>query len=273
MKTFFRSFILSLTQPTYYKDVLQARLRFSFKYYIVLSSLLLLISTIAGTINYAASIKNDLTVTAKEAVQNFPSDLVLTISPDGITANKDFPLIAQMPSMLARGNEQFKNLVVIDPKGEIGALEKYSALILVNNSYVIVGNGDSVQTTSLKDFPELRVDYPTMQRISQTFLAVAKAATLYTAGFFAFTGFFNFFLWRLIYLAIFAFGLRLVFKSTVGTFTKAFQVSLHSVTLPFLISTTLEAAVIKAPFSGWFMVVHAIFSFYILSRLEKLPQN
>ena len=278
MKTFLRTFTLSLTRPAYYKDVLQARLRFSIKYYVILSLLLILVGTAAGVIKYAPSIKGDLTESAKEAVQHFPPDLVVTISPGGITANKDFPLIVQMPSTLARRNKNNsnpaeprrpQNLVVIDPKGEIGALEKYNALMLINNSYVIVGSGNSVQTAPLKDFPEIRVDYTGVQQFSQTLLFIAQHANLFTAGFFSFSGLFNFFVWRLLYLAIFALGLQLTYKSAVGTYSKAFQVSLHSITLPLLITATLEVAGAAFSFSGWFIVVHTIFTFYILSRLEK----
>lgn len=275
MQIFFRIFILSLTRPAYYQDILQARLRFSAKYYAVLSLLLILVSTVAGVINYSTSLKNDLTVSAKEVVQDFPPDLVLTISPNGVSANKEFPLIAQMPSVLTNANP--KNLLIIDPKGEISDLEKYNALALINNSYVIVGNGDSVQTASLKDFPETRIDNTRIQQFSQTFLFIAQYAYLFTAGFFALSGLFNFFVWRLIYLAIFTFGLRLTYiykriykhKSAVGTYSKAFQVSLHSVTLPILVGTTLGIVGISIPFPGWFIIVHTIFTFYILSRLDK----
>lgn len=284
MKPFFRTFILSLTRPAYYKDVLQARFRFSVKYYIVLSALLILVSTVAGVINYSASVRDDFTITSKEVVQDFPSDLVLTITPTGITANKNFPLIAQMPSVLMRSwatpASTLKNLAVIDPNGEIAYLEKYHALMLINNSYVVVGSGESIQTTPLKDFPEIRLDYPKMHQFSQTLLLIAHYAIAVTAGYFALTGLVSFFVWRLLYIAIFAFGLKLVciykHKSTVGTYSKAFQVSLHSITLPVLISTTLEIAgtifsIPVNPFPGWFMIVHTIFTFYILSRLEKKP--
>ncbi|MFA5776621.1 MAG: DUF1189 family protein [Patescibacteria group bacterium] len=280
MKTFFRAFILSLIRPVYYKDILQARLKFSVKYYIVLSLLLVLISSVAGVLNYSLSVKNDLTESAEEMTQNFPHDLVLTIAPGGITANKEFPLVAQTPSALLRPNKTPqqsaetglpKNLVVIDPKGEIDALEKYNSLMLINNSYVIVGNGNSVQTAPLKDFPETRIDYPKMQQLSQTLLFIAKYAGFFTAGFFALTGLFNFFVWRLIYLAVFALGLWLTYKSVTGSYSKAFQVSLHSITLPILINTTLGIAGVTIPFPGWFMIVHTIFTFYNLSRLEKNP--
>ena len=285
MQTFFRTFILSLTRPTYYKDILQARFRFSIKYYIVLSSLLILVSIIAGVINYSASVKADFTVTAKELVQDFPADLVLTIAPGGITATKDFPLIAQIPSVLMRSwtasASNLQNLVVIDPDGEITDLEKYHALILINNSHIIVnnglgGNGESIQSTPLRDFPEIRLDYPKMHQFSQTLVFIAHYACAFTAGYFALMGLVSFFIWRVLYLAVFAFGLRLIYKSTVGTYAKAFQMSLHSVTLPILISTTLEVASTVFPipaslFPGWFMVVHALFTFSVLGRLEKHP--
>lgn len=267
MKTFFRTFKLSLSSPTYYRDILQVRPRFSIKYYLVLSLLLLLISTISGIINYAPAIKSDSEVTAQEVVQNFPRDLVLTISPNGITSNKDFPIIAQMPSVVTRQDSQFKNLVVVDPNGEISALEKYNALMLINNSYLIVGNGDNLQTAPLKDFPETRVDYSTMQQLSQTLTFVAKNAAIFTSGFFIATGFFDFFIWRILYLAVFSLGLRLVYKSVIGTYPKAFQISMHSVTLPLLINTTLGVAGVVVPFPAWFLVVHTVFTFYVLSKL------
>jgi len=269
MRTFFRTFIQSLSRPAYYKDILQARLRFSVKYYVVLSSLLIIISVVAGVFNYSVSIKDDLTVSAKEVVQDFPPDLVLTIAPGGVSANKAFPLIARMPSVLAYPD--LKNLAVVDPNGEIGALEKYNSLMLINNSYVIVGNGDSMQTALLKDFPETRIDYSRMHQFSQTLLFIAQYAAPFTAGYFALTGLFNFFVWRLLYLAIFAFGLWLTYKSVVGTYSKAFQISLHSVTLSLLISTTLGITGIVIPFPGWFIIIHTVFTFYVLSRFEKHP--
>lgn len=280
MKTFFRTFILSLTRPAYYKDILQARLGFSIKYYIVLSALLVIISTVAGVINYASSINHDFTVTAKEVVQDFPPDLVLNIAPAGVTANKSFPLIAHTPFVLTRSWEGFQNLAVIDPNGEISDLEKYHTLMLINNSYVVVGNGESIQTTPLKEFPEISLDYPKMHQFSQTLLFVAHYAIPFTAGYFVLTGLVSFFIWRFLYLVIFAFGLKLIYiykhKSTVVTYSKAFQVSLHSVTLPLLLSTVLEIAstvfpIPVSPFPGWFLVVHTLFTFYILSRLEKKP--
>jgi hypothetical protein len=112
-----------------------------------------------------------------------------------------------------------------------------------------------------------------MQSFSQSLLFMAKYAWFFTAGFFGLAGLFNFFVWRLIYLVVFALGIWLTYKKVVGSYAKSFQVGLHSVTLPLLISTTLGVAGVYIPFPAWFILTHTLFTFYVLGRLEKQPQN
>ena len=112
-----------------------------------------------------------------------------------------------------------------------------------------------------------------MQQFSQALLFIARYAPIFTAAFFLLTGLFTFFVWRLIYLIIFALGIRLVYKGLTGSYSKAFQLSLHSATLPILLGTLLEVTTLVVPFSAWFILVHAFFTYYMLSRLEKNPQN
>jgi len=241
------------------------------KYYVLLALVLTTVNTTVGVIKYAPAIKNDLTESAKEVIQNFPPDLELTISPNSITANKAFPLVAQTPKIL-KGLP--KNLLIIDPNGEVGMLQEHDALMLINNSYVIIGNGDSVQTTPLKDVPETRVDYSMMQSLSQSLLFIAGNACLFTTGFFAISSLFDFFVARLVYLAVFAFVLRLVYRSVLTSYSRSFAISVYSVTLPLAVDTALKVANIVtpisiSPFPGWFVFVHIISAFYLLSRLEK----
>ena len=221
----------------------------------------------AGIINYSTSLKADLTKLAEITEKDFPHDLKLEIASESITANKEFPLIARLPL----GKEVFT--IVVDPNGEISALEKYQALAVINKSYVIVGSGDTVQTTPLTDFPKVQIDYPQAQMVTQTLYVVANHSAFFTGLYFILTGLINFFLWQLLYLAVFAFGLRLIYKSLVITYTKAFQVSLHTVTLPLVLSTALNAFTLVVPYSGWFLITHVFFTLYFLSRLEKSPQN
>jgi hypothetical protein len=270
MKTFFRAFYKSILSPPYYTDIMAARPSFSIKYYIILALILTVVNTIVGAINYAPSLKRDLTASSEEIIQSFPQDLELNITPAGITANKDFPLIAQTPSAL-KGLP--KNLAVIDPNGEVGMLQKYDALVLINNSYIIVGDSNNIQTVPLKDLPETTINYDKMQNLSETLSFVAKFAWLFTSGAFVLSGIFNFFVWRLIYLAAFSLGIWLMYKTSVGSYVKSLQINLHSITLPLLISTILGIGGIYIPFPGWFLLIHTVFTFYVLSRLEKSPKN
>ena len=163
------------------------------RYYVLLALVLTAVNTAAGVLKYTPIIKSNLTETAKEVVQDFPPDLELVISPNGITANKSFPLVAKTPSPLKSLSE---NLLIIDPNGRVGMLQEYNALMLVNNSYLIVGSGDGVQTTPLKDFPEVRVNYASMQDLAQKLLFVAGSAHFFTAGFLALSNLFDFFVAR-----------------------------------------------------------------------------
>lgn len=300
MKTFFRTFTLTLTQPSYYKDILKVRPSFSIKYYLALSSILIIITTVAGIFNYAPAIKRDFAQVSKEIIQDFPPDLVLEIKPQGITANKPFPLVAQTPTIFRRNNktqtnqnsidqqenqniDQIKpqdssqvwprNLLIIDPNGQVGMLQEYDALMLLNNSYLIVRDGTGVQTAPIKDFPETRVDFARMQGLSNLVLFVSSHAH-FLVGVAVFVGTaLNFFVIRLAYSFLFGFGLWLFNRRTLAVFSHGFKVGIHSFTLPILISTTLGVAGISVPIPGWFVIVHILFALYILSRLEKPAQN
>lgn len=271
MKTFFRSLILSLTKPSYYKDILKARTKFSVKYYMLLALILTTVTSVAGIINYAPALKTDFTQVAQEVVRDFPQDLVIDIKSTGITTNAPFPLVAQTPTAFIKNQSGAlpKNLLIIDPQGQISMLAEYDALALLNNSYLIVGDGESVQTAPVKDFPDLRIDAGFMERLAGVARFIATNALWLTGLAFGVVSLVDFFVAKLAYLLFFAFVLRLFHKTLFATFAQAFKLSVHSFTLPVLISTTLGIAGVNIPLPGWFVILHTIFVLYILTKLEK----
>ena len=239
----------------------------------MLALILTTLTSVAGIINYAPALKTDFTRVAQEIPQNFPLDLVVDIKSTGITANKPFPLVAQTPTAFIKNQPASlpKNLLVIDPQGQIGMLADYDALALLNNSYLIVGDGESVQTAPVKDFPDLRIDASFMERLAGVAYFIANNAFWLTGLAFGAVGLVDFFVVKLVYLLFFAFVLRLFHRTLLGTFAQAFKVSVHSFTLPVLISTTLGIAGVNIPLPGWFVILHTVFVLYILSKLEKSP--
>lgn len=271
MKTFLRSFYLSLTDPSYYGDILEARTKFAVKYYILLALALTAVTTAAGIINHAPSIRRDFTQVAQEIIQNFPPDLVLEVKPTGIIANKPFPLVAQTPTAFVKNQPASlpKNLLVIDPQGQVDMLDDYESLALLNNSYLIVRDRDTVQTAPLKDFPGLRIDADFMRQLSGAASFIATNAFWVTGLAFVISGLADFFVVKLLYLFFFALVLRLFNKALFATFGDAFKTGVHSFTLPMLISATSKIADIEVPLPGWIVIIHTIFVLYVASKLEK----
>lgn len=273
LKLFFKSLQQSVIDPAYYRDILDSRLRFSIKYYALLSFLLILSYTVAAEIKYAASVQKNFTLTSQEVIRDFPKDLVLDIKPGNITANKDFPLIAKNPTVFRSSPNSPKNFAVVDPKGEIDLLKKYDAQILINNNNMIVNTGGNFQTTPIKDWSGMRVDYPTMQELSNVLLAISRNAVAIIAAAFITAGLLNYFILKVIYLVIFSFGIWVTYRSVLKRYTQSLKVSIHSFTLPILINAVVGILGVRIPIPMWFLLVHAIFTFYILSGLEKSTQN
>ncbi|MBU0650051.1 DUF1189 domain-containing protein [Patescibacteria group bacterium] len=266
MKTFWHTFISSLARPNYYKTVLQAPLSKSTKYYSILSLLIILVVSVVDMLQIAPTIRHDFSKTAQEIVQQFPSDLVVNINPNGLSANQAFPLIAQTPSIL---KDWPRNLVVLDPQGQVGDMEKYDALILVNDSYIIAGGGTSIQTSPLSNFPATKIDAATIHRLTDTLSFIAQNAYSLTALFLVAAGLINSFVVRAVYLAVFNLGIWLSFKVVVHNYMGALKVSLHTLTLPVIINAALAITGLDLPIPAWFFFSHLVFTFYVLSRLVK----
>ena len=265
-----------LFKPDYYKEVLQADLRQSIKYYTKMSAVMILILVVSGTLRIAPVIKSDLMEVATELTQNFPADLTLTIAPEGITSNKSFPLIVQTPKILTKEDVNAgwpRNLAVIDPNGEVGMLKEYDALMLINNSYIIINNNGSVQTTPLNNMPPTTINAGVVKQTVDTLTKISSGAYFYTSAFLGASWLVNFFVVRVIYLAVFAFVVWLMYKSTFVVYAKAFAVSIHTITLPLIVYALVEALGIHIPLPGWFVLAHTLFTLYILDRLEKMPQS
>lgn len=293
MKTFFRTFVLSLTRASYYKDVLQAKPGFSIKYYLALSAMLIIITAVANIFNYAPAIKRDFAKLATEITPDFPPELVVQLEPQGVTANMPFPLVAQMPSIFrqedaAQTNQKSsdqepdqdpnqnktlespqpwpKNLLILDPNGQVSMLQEYDSLMLINNSYLIVRDGMGVETVALKDLPATRIDLARMQSLAglARFIS-ANAPVIISLGTFL-GGLVKFFVFWLAYLFLFGFGLWLLNRGALAVFSHGFKVGIHSFTLPILISTTLGIAGVSVPIPGWFVVVHTLFALFVTRR-------
>ncbi|HAZ29247.1 TPA: hypothetical protein DCY43_00630 [candidate division WWE3 bacterium] len=258
--------VKSVSQPSYYKDVLTAKLSFSIKYYIFLGLVLTGLGTAAATYKTGPVVEDLLGSMSKELLQNYPKDLTIDITPEGVKTNMPSRFVLKAPQKL---KAEWENLLIIDPQGEVGLLAEYKAPVLINNSYVVVADGGTVQTTPLADLPEIYIDYQRVQSLADTFRFGKETAYILTGLAALLQNAFDYFVLQLVYLLIFAFVVYAVFKRVTLSYTKSLQISLHTVTLPLIIGEIMEIVSISAAMPGWFILVHAFITLYTLNRLEN----
>ncbi|MDB5265186.1 MAG: hypothetical protein JWN64_757 [Parcubacteria group bacterium] len=140
MKNFFRTLVSSIYNPSFYAEIPARRLNSSIKYFVGLSFLLALVTTIVfipGIFSFFSQ------ATIDQAVGQYPDDLQLSVE-NGIASTT-----AKEPYFVAAtaGQTKTKNLVVIDTQTPytISQLEEYSTYVLVKKDAVVIEQEDGQQ--------------------------------------------------------------------------------------------------------------------------------
>lgn len=257
MKTFWRTFVKSLTSPGYYKDVLSARFSFSLKYFLALLFLTAFLFglKIAGEIAVnLPKIPGFVDQTKKEILTVYPEELILTVKDQKISTNVNEPYFVRPLKEEVDGNLYF---LTIDTKADIADYQSYRSIILLTETSLVfprqeVGYQVIPLGQYLRDVPDgMKIDKSVYQEAVKKGLpyldylpAVARwgiilsltALPLISAVFGAF--------WKMFYLLFFAalFFILLKIARKKISFPKVYQLSMHGLTVPVtasLVATTL----------------------------------
>ena len=146
IKTFVRTFWNSLTKPSYYKDIKEAKFSFSFKY---LLSLFLLVSFIVGvsisarTLGFISQAPKFVEDTKSFMVETYPKELKLTLKEGKITTNVKEPYFIDLAEDKKAAIEPFKHLIVINTKGSVEDIKSLDSLFLLTSDNLIVSEGSA----------------------------------------------------------------------------------------------------------------------------------
>ncbi|HRN70487.1 MAG TPA: DUF1189 family protein [Candidatus Woesebacteria bacterium] len=174
LKTFFYSFIKSISNPAYYKDVVKAPIGFSFKYVLFLSYILLLFYTVV-IVGYMATMLPQLPQfiisTKTQLDQFYPKDLVVQIKNGIVSINQENPVFLDIPELQ---NEEFEHIIVINTQAQVEDFIDYKTFFLVTDDSVVYPDSPSGYTvTSVGEL----VDNTNIERIDRNiyeqFLSVA----------------------------------------------------------------------------------------------------
>ena len=154
-KVFARTFWNSLTKPSYYKDINEAKFSFSIKY---LLSLFLLVSFIVG-ISISARVLGFISQTPKFVestksfmVETYPKELKLTLKESKITTNVKEPYFVDLAENKKAAIEPFKHFIAISTKGNPEDIKSLDSLFLLTSDNLIISEGiasSSFRTISL----------------------------------------------------------------------------------------------------------------------------
>lgn len=251
LKTFYRSFIKSITSPSYYRDIVKAPLSFSIKYILFLSYLVVLFHTLTavGYLAFQLPKLPEHIETVKQRLNTFyPQDLIVTVENGTLSTNKQEPIHFNIPELQ---DEEIQHILTIDTSAQVENYPDYNSLILVTDEeYVYPENtpeGYSVvqidetgehMTISRENYDQLLGEVvPLLERLPSIapyiLIGIVLLVPFFGAVFEFIRNIFSVGLFTLITWLI-----SQVLKIKLN-YTKLFQMGLHAATVPVLITAIL----------------------------------
>lgn len=266
----------------YYKEILKTPFEFSIKYYAVLVIIAALITSAGTYFIEGPKIKAVVDDTLQQIENTYPEELVLTVKDGGWEVNQPLPLVIPIPETYKQREEQqteneeemkFENLIVLDKEGEIGDLEEYKTIILINEKNILVKEAGEPGVYPIKDVPDTTLDHSKLigalgnvRKISGYLLPLFIVLPVFAGSMVYYT------LFRGVYLLFVGLILFLVGKATkVNTsYRNSFRIALHAMTLSVIFETVVWMLNLQLPMGEyWFIGINLIAGFLALWRMEE----
>jgi hypothetical protein len=289
-KIFARTFWNSLTKPSYYKDIKDAKFSFSFKY---LLFLFLAISFIIG-LSLSVRILGFTSQTPKIVesikgflVETYPKELKLTLKENKITTNVKEPYFIDLKEGNKAAIEPFKHFIAISTKGNSEDVKKLDSLFLVTSDNLVVSEGTasgsyrviSLATTLSKIPNGISMDKTLFTSILDMFTPyvlrvlpriIIGIAILILIFYPLFRGTFGF-IFEAIFLLpaalVLFIGAKILKKNL--SFAKTYQMSLHGATIPVTLSFVFGFSGLYPYVSIASWIAFFVFMFITVSKLDR----
>ena len=284
LKIFWRTFVKSLTKPLYYKDILKSGFSFSLKYLVFLLFLISVFWTLkfsAGLLSLKPKLPEFADI-AKNVVANvYPDKLVITHKAGKISTNVREPYYIDMPENT--WDTSGMHLVAIDTKGKVEDYEKHNSVVLLTDEFAVVpdnqngANGYRMYPLKdyLKDVPDgVQMNKAVYQTFAHQVLPYIDKLPQYLMGLsliliilMPFLGALLTLSGYMLYLILPVFILWIISKLMKKglAYGKVFQLSMHGLTLPILISALITLYGKSFPFL--FSIIFFGFMIFVLSRI------
>jgi len=279
LKTFWYVLKNSITSPKYYKDVLKTDLKFSIKYFLMLSVFASIIYSLYASIKTVPQTISTVKIMTSQIREKFPDELVINFKDGSWEANEPEPIIIPMPSVSSEEDAHLPdNLIVFDKNGTIDSLGSYNTYVLVNEenilyrSYGYETDPKKVSTQPLKNIPNVTLDKSTINSRLETADKFVKAAPYVMPIFICLYAFiFNYIGGALFYALLIALILQLIAffaKRKIG-YQKACQISIHAMTAPIILQLIASFFPQISMYTVvWFIILSIALAIYFMFKME-----
>jgi hypothetical protein len=220
----------SVYSPEFYRGLLEKPFSESLKYFIYLCLLLAFVSTIWVSVDAIPAFKNFSETTLNSVTTSFPDDLVITIKDGKVASNRPGPIFIN----------PIKNFFVLDTENDF-TLERYksynAAFWLTKEGIVARDRSGKIQIVSLDKVADMRIDKAFVTGTVQKFQPYVSAIAAFLPVL-IFIGMFFYFILTLFNLLFGSFIVWIIakWKNIDIGYKKSYQIALHAVTLPLVIS-------------------------------------
>ena len=290
LRTFWRTFVKSISDPSYYNDILKVNFWFSFKYLYFL----LFVTAFIGSISLALNISSHLPKismfqkNAEAVIRNFyPEELVITVENGVLSTNVEEPYFIAAPEevgdILGPDYDPNINVVTIDTSASVEDYLEYDSLILVTDRFIVYLDDNSYKVTSLSKFNEsgegagvLKIDREVYNQIADSIVPwLNYARPVAYLGIFALIfvipiaiasmSIFG----RLVYLLVvtaMSYLIAIFMSKKIG-YKSLYRLSMHALTPSIVLALILEFSPFRL--SGWiYLGIYLVFMTIILGRLK-----
>lgn len=275
VKAAFYVFIKSLTEETYYKDIIKMNLGFSIKYIFVIALFATAITIPRIAKPLLTNFKDLLNNVSSELLNYYPDDLVITIKDGEMSINQPEPYYFEIPSELedySMENDEYPEyLAVFDSEGTLDDLENYKTVMLMNKKNILIKENNSIEVYPIKDAPDTEV---TEEKVAEAVRALEKVIrtlpyiVLSLVIIIALVYYFGF---RLLYLFPVAFVLMMIGKTKNQTyeFKQYYMIAIHAMTMPLIFEVLASIVGLNINLPFWFMLLNLLVGFFAVSKLDE----
>lgn len=234
----------SVYSPDFYRSLEPKPFSFSVKYFFKLALVFVIVLTTITSFELIPRINFFLNNLGPELLSSIPENIEVKIIKGKATSNLVEPLFIPMPPSFLSTQEELevkipKNLLVINTQSpfESDKFENYDTLLLLTNDTFVRGEENEIQLIKLDSLGDKTITKPYLSSLLSKmpiflkWLSPIVVIIMFLAIFAAFSI-------NLFYALIIAF-ITFIFakiKKTPIRFKKSYQLSLHAISLPILIS-------------------------------------